>query len=109
MFIYPTGHVYLIQDTGFGIWGALKYGGCKLFSQRPKEIRLNADYPISADDEARDVMKILQQVIHPKGEVKYGITKEDRANALIGVYGSGIGKEFKPQRLQWEKEHGWRK
>lgn len=108
MFTYPTGHVYLMQDTGFGIWGALKYNGCKLLGQRPKEIRVNADYPISADDDARDLMRTLKLNIHPRGEVKYGISKEDRANALIGVYGAGTGKQFKTQRMQWEIEHGWR-
>lgn len=111
LFKYEHGYNYLMEDTAYLIFGAVKYQGVTLFMRRPKEIRIDPDYPISADDEARDLFKQLSFACHPRGTTSYGIDKEDLTKALIGMPGwaTGNGNQFRPQRHKWEAEHGWRK
>lgn len=111
LFKYADGYNYLMEDTSYRIFGACKYQGTKLFKRRPMEIRIDANYPISADDEARALFKQMSSICHPRGATAYGIDKEDLAKVLIGMpkWATGTGNQFKPQRQKWEAEHGWRK
>lgn len=111
LFKYEHGYNYLLEDGFTQIFSACKNQGTKLFMRRPNEIRIDPNYPISADDEARDLFKQMSCACHPRGTVAYGIDKEDLAKILINMPGwaHGNGNQFRPQRMKWEAEHGWRK
>ena len=111
LFKYEHGYNYLLEDGYPQIYSVCKNQGTKLFMRRPKEIRIDPNYPISVDEDARDLFKQMSCVCHPHGTVGYGIDKEDLAKVLIGMPGwaTGTGNQFRPQRHKWEAEHGWRK
>jgi len=111
LFKYEHGYNYLMEDTAYLISGSCKYKGSKLFMRRPKEIRIDPNYPHSVHEAAEALYKKMTQVCHPHGTVAFGIGKEDLAKIAIGMPGwaTGTGSQFRPQRHKWEAEHGWRK